>query len=266
MDCFLNPESPRYIGDEAVRRANAVIDNEIARAKQGPAGKTAVTAVPNDPLAFDKTLKIEKLVTVMAGGEKRDAVHLGNSRYVTVSFFEGKTLVHLRDYFRIDGQEHPIATKRGIAITGKQWSNLRREVMPRVTARLRQLERAERTLEEKEYLKVSLGGDVFVTVSQFQNKTYVHIRKHELVGVRRLIPTKKGIALTPKQWAVLSNSETELPIARMMSAALNDKINQLKRKREEEEAGTVSFPSSGKSNFEKKDGHVFDRRQNGFVN
>ena len=71
MDCFLNPEIPRYIGDEAAKRANAVIDNAMTRAGQGPAEKTAVMAVPNDRFAFDKTLKIEKLVTVMAG-EKRE--------------------------------------------------------------------------------------------------------------------------------------------------------------------------------------------------
>ena len=103
-------------------------------------------------------------------------------------------------------------------------------------------------------------------MSHFQNKTYVHIRKYELVGVRRLIPTKKGIALTPKQWTVLSDTETELPVARMMSTALSDKINQLKRKREEEEAGAVSFPSSGGFCIEKKDRHVFDPSPNGVVN
>ena len=51
---------------------------------------------------------------------------------------------------------------------------------------------------------------------------YVHIRVYENTGTR-LIPTKKGIALTPEQWTVLNDAEMTLY------------VNHSKRQREEEE-------------------------------
>ena len=211
-----------------------VLDNKLNELRQGKKAWKAAVAIPKDGLALDKTLKdaaiIRRRVPVMAGGEKTDALHLGNDRYLSVTSFRDKTLVHVRHYFRVDGQPYPIATKRGIALTTKQWTKLRRYAGPQISAKLRELEIAKRPLQARAYLRVPLGDDVYASLSYFQDKMYVHIRVYENTGTR-LIPTKKGIALTPEQWTVLNDAEMTLYVTRRE----NELADPLKRKREEEE-------------------------------
>ena len=72
---------------------NTALDNKLNELRQE---KKAAVAIPKDGLALDKTLKdaaiIRRRVPVMAGGEKTDALHLGNDRYLSVTSFRDKTL------------------------------------------------------------------------------------------------------------------------------------------------------------------------------
>ena len=237
-----------YVSDVMALEPNVAIDkklNELRQAKKATtskwvnehakqAGKAAM-AIPKDGLAPKDAAIIRKRVPVMAGGEKTDALHLGNDRYLSVASFRDKTFVHVRHYFRMDGQPYPIATKRGIALTTEQWTKLRRYAGIQISAKLRELEIAKRPVQARGYLRVPLGDDVYASLSCFKDKLYVHIRVYENTGTR-LIPTKKGIALTPEQWTVLSDAETTLYVTRRE----NELADHCKRKREEEEEQSSS--------------------------
>ncbi|KAJ8032372.1 Activated RNA polymerase II transcriptional coactivator p15 [Holothuria leucospilota] len=49
-------------------------------------------------------------------------------------------------------------------------------------------------------VRVSIGDDRYVTVSIFNGKLYIHIREFFFNQEGRMLPTSKGIALTPQQW------------------------------------------------------------------
>lgn len=49
-----------------------------------------------------------------------------------------------------------------------------------------------------------------ISVKNFRKKTYIHIRKHfsstDKKGIRRWIPTKKGVCMTKEEFTILMNN------------------------------------------------------------
>ena len=159
---------------------------------------------------FDRNIGEETImlraVKVSAGGKEQLGLPLGQDRFVTHSVFKGIELYQLRCYFKPSPLSLPVATKRGIALTKEQWHQLA-GAKTQVNCKLREIRDrngSQKEEEDKEHLKIWLGSGVYMTVSCFQNKVYVHVRKFAFHPVlKKLVPTKQGIALTPEQWDVL---------------------------------------------------------------
>lgn len=150
-----------------------------------------------------------KAVKVSAGGKEQLGLPLGQDRFVTFSVFKGIDLYQLRCYFKPSPLSLPVATKRGIALTKDQWHQLVcLTTTDQVNSKLQEIRDINMInaskMDDKEHLRIWLGSGVYVTVSCFQNKIYVHVRKFVFHPVlKKLVPTKQGIALTPEQWDTL---------------------------------------------------------------
>ncbi|PIK43281.1 Activated RNA polymerase II transcriptional coactivator p15 [Apostichopus japonicus] len=52
-------------------------------------------------------------------------------------------------------------------------------------------------------IRIPIGDDRFVTVNVFNGKLYIHVREFFYNQAGRMLPTSRGIALTPAQWSTL---------------------------------------------------------------
>ena len=146
----------------------------------------------------------ERFTDVRAGTQDKKAVALGGERYLTTSDFKGKIYVHIRQYFTYpNAGTTPVATKKGIALTPEQWIVIHRKAHL-VTEALNKLMESTHRISSGEKLKLVLGRNTYVTITLFNDKLYVHIRKYSNVPSVGEVPTKTGIALTPEQWMVLA--------------------------------------------------------------
>lgn len=136
---------------------------------------------------------------------------LGSDKFVNVTVWEGQVLIHLRKYTeaRKPGSDLKLVpTKTGIALSWKEWEALLR-MANEVTEELSRTH-PEQATATAEPVRRPLGNDKFVTVTVWEGQVLVHVRKYfdadQMEGYTRaedLLPTKKGIALKPREWEAL---------------------------------------------------------------
>lgn len=74
----------------------------------------------------------------------------------------------------------------------------------------------EKIYQQGDKLRVALGDNIFVVVSLYRDITYVHIRKFVRIAPRKdLVPTKKGITLTPAEWVKLASDTTHQQVTKL---------------------------------------------------
>ncbi|KAJ8021252.1 Activated RNA polymerase II transcriptional coactivator p15 [Holothuria leucospilota] len=78
--------------------------------------------------------------------------------------------------------------------------------------------------DKDDEVRVSIGDDRYVTLSIFNGKLYIHIREFFFNQEGRMLPTLKGIALTPQQWFQPGK------IQHVMDEAIEETSNGAKRR------------------------------------
>lgn len=97
------------------------------------------------------------------------------------------------------------------------WSGL---VPPLKTKGPRPLEKRQHMQDHTDgnnEMRLPIGNDRYVTVNVFKGKLYIHIREFFFNQAGRMLPTSKGIALTPQQWFKLTE----------MQSAVDDAIDEM---------------------------------------
>ena len=140
-----------------------------------------------------------------------DSIHipLGGNRRASISTFNGKMMVDLREFYEKDGKMLP--GKKGISLPPDQWTILT-AVAEQILAALPDKERFTSRSPVKEEPATSppkdcsaeegvvdLGNSRRAEVSAFNGRLLVSIREfYEKDG--KMLPGKKGISLTPDQF------------------------------------------------------------------
>ena len=120
---------------------------------------------------------------------------------VTVSEFAGVMKVHFRHYNQDPTSQKLVPTKKGVALTRDEWEDLKQHIT-----------RVEEHIRYKEENTWILSGDrnILVKVCQYVGQTWVHIRQYFNSDAYTLTPTKRGVALTLKEWATLKGFITKV--------------------------------------------------------
>lgn len=63
--------------------------------------------------------------------------------------------------------------------------------------------------EKPDRCRIPLGKSIYVTANEFRGELYVHIRHYDEIDTK-LVPTKKGIALTLQRWNNLKNGMKDI--------------------------------------------------------
>lgn len=126
--------------------------------------------------------------------------HLGNERYVVVNEFNGKMLIHIRQYDMDAKRTVRYPTKRGITLNVEKFKKLEELCVRDINECIKEVQEGKHV-----NYRYHLGGNVFVTVqSEWPS---VNIRKWFLPpGESKELPTKKGIALTFEQWSFIKGA------------------------------------------------------------
>ena len=196
------------------------------------------------PTGHESTASVQRRTEfreVRAGTKTKSAIPLGGDRYLSVSAFAGKLYIHVRQYFLppTSGEKPvPVATKKGIALSPDQWSTLHRRA-PVVTETVQKLKNITGRIPPGDKLRLVLGREVYVTVSSFKDKLYVHIRKFTNIPGIGEVPTKTGIALTTEQWMMLTSSES----SRLLFVLKSAEEEEAKRSPQCERLITIPFKS-----------------------
>ncbi|GAB4820297.1 hypothetical protein N2152v2_007343 [Parachlorella kessleri] len=132
-------------------------------------------------------------------------LQLSDKRFVTLSDYRGKWYVNVREYYSKDGELAP--SSKGLSMGPEQWRTL-----------VDSMEALSSALEARdESQAVDLGGNKRAAPSNFKGRLSLDLREcYEKDG--ELKPGKKGIALTPDQWAALregSGRVTERLLAKL---------------------------------------------------
>ena len=128
---------------------------------------------------------------------------LGNNRFVVVNTYDGKTYVHIRKYE--ESQSRTFPTSSGVAMTVPVFAAL--------MANLAEIDDAVKSLKDKEpnfsSFKVHLGNGVFCKIEK--DYQCIDFRRYFVPeGEKAYIPTKKGLALTLKQWEIARERMEEI--------------------------------------------------------
>ena len=130
---------------------------------------------------------------------------------LTLSFFNGRVLIHIREYVSMNGRHYP--TKKSASFTPGRLSMLRSNIDD-IDEALRQQEinasfMPPVTVEGGSLFKAHLGAGVYASVSGQYNG--VSLRRHwKPVGMEEIVPTKNGIYLPAPQWSALKLKLDEL--------------------------------------------------------
>ena len=135
-------------------------------------------------------------------------VSFWSGRRLVLSCFNGRILIHVREYQTADGKEFP--TKKGACFTPGRLMALR-EKIDTIDEILKQQEiNASYNVSVAPILyKAHLGGGIYVSVSE--KYPGVSLRRYWVPeGQQEPTPTKNGIYLPRNQWTALKNKLEEL--------------------------------------------------------
>ena len=190
---------------------------EIAKRKHGKKFKDMKKEM--EWLARFTAIQNAGLALVRCSEDIKLALPLGRERRVYASVFKDKLYTHVRCFFKPkDGNDDQlwIPTKKGIALTQTQWDELIFKACY-VTETLQRL--SSNTLQDGPKLKAALGESVYLTVTVFKSKIYVHIRKFDVKRRGLETPTKTGITLSPEEWTELQDKTQQIHMLQMGEAA-----------------------------------------------
>ncbi|KAJ8024850.1 Activated RNA polymerase II transcriptional coactivator p15 [Holothuria leucospilota] len=105
-------------------------------------------------------------------------------------------------------------------------------------------------------MRLPIGNDRYVTVNVFKGKLYIHIRESFFNQAGRMLPTSKGIALTPQQWFKLTEMKSTIDYAIVEMQPMDAKRPTLAERRHApplkfqafDEAGCIPQHPDGTSN------------------
>ncbi|KAJ8311904.1 hypothetical protein KUTeg_010544 [Tegillarca granosa] len=160
-------------------------------------------------------------------GDELCRLHLGDERYVVLKSFKGVMQVHIRQ-FEI-GAKGPFPTSKGVALNLEKWKKLEEMHADDIDLSVNNFDKND----ENVACKIHLGSNYYVSVKKPIAR--VDIRRWFLpLDSDVIVPTKKGISLTFKQWSYLKNSMTV--VRQLVSKELdetvyceqtNDHLNQM---------------------------------------
>jgi Transcriptional Coactivator p15 (PC4) len=126
-----------------------------------------------------------------------EKIHLGNNRFLSTSIFNGKMLIHIRQY------EGTAPTKRGLAFPTRRFASF----VNKMDIIDRQFHSMLAGIDVN--FKLHLGGGVYATiVTGFK---CVNLRKYFVPkGSSMELPSRTGIALRVTEWFELKNAVRKL--------------------------------------------------------
>ncbi|GLC33016.1 hypothetical protein PLESTB_000380200 [Pleodorina starrii] len=126
-----------------------------------------------------------------AGGEAaaQEVVELGSHKRLSISRFQGRLSVDLREFYEKNGQVLP--GKKGIALSPADWEKF--------SGHMGEVNDAFSRRDMNYCLQLS--GMRRVSLSEFKGVTYVGVREFYDKGGGELAPGQKGLSLTAQQWA-----------------------------------------------------------------
>lgn len=120
---------------------------------------------------------------------------LGRLRFLRVRTYGGKPLADIREFYDKEGKLAP--GRRGVSLTAPRWEALR--------ANVEQIDAAVAAPTAEDNVVCQLDAKFRVSVRTYNSKLLVDIREtYEKDG--QTLPGKRGIALSPEQWAVVRDS------------------------------------------------------------
>ena len=140
----------------------------------------------------------------------QDLIKLGleSKVYANVTSYQGYDYVHIRVYlhsYSNDGTMVP--TKTGACLKTQEWNNLI-ALQDAVHERIREVKMNRGQVPEN---PVCLGENskFYISITSWKEEVKVHIRVFDLCN-SKLIPQKKGIALSLNEWDCLMASQNEI--------------------------------------------------------
>ncbi|KAG2493394.1 hypothetical protein HYH03_008522 [Edaphochlamys debaryana] len=134
------------------------------------------------------------------GGGDEEVVELGGKKRASISRFGGRISVDLREFYEKNGQLLP--GQKGIALSPADWATVAASV-PAVSEALGRRDMG---------FSVQLSGSRRVSLSEFKGSLYVGVREYYEKDGQQL-PGKKGLSMSPPQWAVLAAAAEGLSAA-----------------------------------------------------
>ncbi|GLI65550.1 hypothetical protein VaNZ11_009112, partial [Volvox africanus] len=123
------------------------------------------------------------------GAPPQEVVDLGGNKRLSISRFQGRLSVDLREFYEKNGEMLP--GKKGIALSPPDWATL--------SSHLHDVDAA---LTHKDMgFCLRLSGMRRVSLSEFKGVTYVGVREYYDKGGGELVPGHKGLNMSPAQWA-----------------------------------------------------------------
>ncbi|GIL44472.1 hypothetical protein Vafri_1921 [Volvox africanus] len=123
------------------------------------------------------------------GAPPQEVVDLGGNKRLSVSRFQGRLSVDLREFYEKNSEMLP--GKKGIALSLPDWTTLSSH-FPDVDAALKRKDMG---------FCLQLSGMRRVSLSEFKGVTYVGVREYYDKGGGELVPGHKGLNMNPVQWA-----------------------------------------------------------------
>ncbi|GIM00510.1 hypothetical protein Vretimale_5289, partial [Volvox reticuliferus] len=115
-------------------------------------------------------------------------VDLGGNKRLSISRFQGRLSVDLREFYEKNGEMLP--GKKGIALSPADWATLSSHLAD-VDAALKRRDMG---------FCLQLSGMRRVSLSEFKGVTYVGVREYYDKGSGELVPGQKGLNMNPAQW------------------------------------------------------------------
>ena len=134
-------------------------------------------------------------------GSDHEKIHLGNSKFVTISVFNGISYLHLRVF------EKDIPSKKGIALCPIRAKSLL-EAVYFIDGEAEYAWLTLQASEEREYL-YHLGYGTFLKVYYFKDRKYYDIRRY-WKPENEIVPTKNGLCLNEIEFKILKDSSQKL--------------------------------------------------------
>ena len=149
---------------------------------------------------FESNLVMDDGSKTFQDGVQLCMFHLGGERYVVAQPFNGKMLIHIREYGMDSKRTVRYPTKRGIALDLEKFKKMA-ELCHDDVNRAIEDSKAGKPVDYRHHL----GSNIYVTVQS--GWPSVNIRKWFLPkDAAEVVPTRKGMALTFEQWSFMKGA------------------------------------------------------------